>query len=89
MEIIYGKGFEYMKIFGYFKKGCGKKEQGISVLIEPNVQETRGGLGFHPLEMKQASKKTSLNINTIMFNSDSLPLKHLEFIDSICEELLE
>jgi hypothetical protein len=89
MEKIYRKGCEFMMQFGYCGKGCGKKEQCIWVLIEPNVQETKICLGFHPLEIKQSTKRPSLNINTVMFNFDNLTLKYPELIDPSCEESLE
>lgn len=46
------KGIWILEIVLLLQKGCGKNEQGIQVPIEPNVQEKKGGLGFHPLEIK-------------------------------------
>jgi hypothetical protein len=89
MEKNYGKGYEYMKQFGYCGKGCRKKGQGIWVPVEPNVKEIKGGLGFHPLGIKQASERPLLNIKIFMIGYDTLTLKHPKFIDSSCKESLE
>lgn len=66
MEALYGKGYQLLKQFGYNGKGCGMKEKGIRVPIEPNIQETTRGLVYCPSRIMKASKMPSLNINFIM-----------------------
>lgn len=61
MEAINGRGYQLLKQLGYNGKGCGVKEQGICVPIEPNTQETTKGHGYYPSKITKTSKILSLN----------------------------
>lgn len=64
-----------MKQLGYSGKGCGKKEKGVCVTIEPNTQEKKSGLGYFHSNIAQSIKGPSLKIKTIMCNHKTT---HLE-----------
>lgn len=58
-----------MRHLGYNGKGCGAREQGIHVPIDPNTQETTCGIGYCPLIEIKASKNPSLNVKTLTKDS--------------------
>lgn len=74
MKNLNRKGCELMRQLGYNEKGCGAREQGICVSIEPNRQETTSGLGYCPLKETKTSKNPSLNINTLTKYSSNTTL---------------
>lgn len=88
MEALYGQGYQLLKQLGYNGKGCGLKEQVIRVPIEPDIQETKSGLGYYPSKITKASKNPSLDINTIMQYSPkkTLTLMSTNLIDTTSDD---
>jgi hypothetical protein len=81
---IFMEKVEFIKQIGYSGKGCGSREQGTHVPIDPNMQGMTNGLGYSPFDKKKENNKPSSNINTITKNSSkpTLTLAHPKLIET-------